>query len=260
MFENHNGRFLLFSGLCTIVVFLLVWLLISVVAPRLNRLVIGKLDDLSSDRIRDGVRRMGFTARQTHRMFDNSSDAQNDGNYYSLEPVGTDAFDDTIVNGPLVPSPCSKQDRVCLRDEDCALLCRGAATETFYCSPTDLVCRPNPVIDGGGGIDPPDSQPDVNCKTDKGEYALLEGYNELGIAQWTCVQLYPGWSNPGVDYCENGQVNIDTRFRPPSYKDCVCPEGTQRVVYARSQLGQQVFGLPHCVTQPHLYRADYLFL
>lgn len=105
------------------------------------------------------------------------------------------------------------------------------------------VCVQSAVDPGKPGSDGSSA---AHCDTKNGEYGLLVGYNELGIAQWECIQLYPSWQRKDI-YCENGKVDIDVRAREPSYRDCICRSGDVRLVYRRSVLGQTVYGLPHCV-------------
>lgn len=143
--------------------------------------------------------------------------------------------------GPLVPVNCNTTRRLCLRSENCRLFCKDSAVVAFECEQGVCVERAHDDVVDGAKV-----EMSSNCDTKNGEFGLLVGYSELGVAQWECVQLYPGWENRSR-YCENGTVELDTRVRTPSYKDCVCPADTQRMVYERSVLGQTVYGLPHCV-------------
>lgn len=164
--------------------------------------------------------------------------------------------------GPLAPVDCDNKQRVCIDDSNCSLLCIGAAEKTFVCDPYTSTCS----SDTWRGIEEDSVKGDGNdkngagaspeCNTKIGEYALLQGYNELGVAQWNCVQLYPTW-NDTSRYCEGGKVDIDARVRAPSYLDCTCPSGTTRMVYSKSTLGNVVYGLPHCVTNTAIYSSDY---
>lgn len=38
--------------------------------------------------------------------------------------------------------------------------------------------------------DKEDSEVKTNCDVSGGEYALLVGYSNLGVALWKCVQMY----------------------------------------------------------------------
>jgi len=162
------------------------------------------------------------------------------------------------VFGPLIPVDCDALSTVCLSDSHCKLLCRNASIKHYQCDEKRHVCvnlsLPGMTSIAGNSHDDISSE---NCNTRIGEYALLQGYNEIGVAQWRCVRLYPGW-NDYSRYCEGGKVELDARRRPPSYRDCRCPDGTMRMVYRRSMIGQEVHGLPHCVTFPHLYDLDYI--
>lgn len=200
-----------------------------------------------------------FTQRETDRLFDAS---------YALTTLtgsahgkaNTDSYAYDSLNGALVPVNCSRKRRLCIADSDCRYLCENGNT-AYECDQRTMSCGEKAVniIEEDG-----DNTAGVakRCDTKRGEYALLQGYNELGVAQWNCVQLYPGWQGPGVRYCEGGQVDMDVRVRVPSYLDCTCPADTTRIVYARSQLGQQIYGLPHCVKHSQLYNLgeDYLAL
>jgi hypothetical protein len=142
--------------------------------------------------------------------------------------------------GPLVPVDCQKVNRYCLKPENCKLFCKDAAVVPFDC--TNGVCVQKAV----DTTKPTGSDQQSPCDTKNGEYGLLVGYNDLGIAQWECIQLYPAWQDR-KSYCQNGRLDLDVRAREPSYRDCTCSEGTTRMVYKKSVLGQTVFGLPYCV-------------
>lgn len=170
--------------------------------------------------------------------------------------------------GPLTAVDCDNRQRVCIDDSNCSLLCVGAAEKTFVCDPYTSTCSSDTWKgieeqsgggggSGGGGANGAGASPECNTKI--GEYALLQGYNELGVAQWNCVQLYPTW-NDTSRYCEGGKVDIDARVRAPSYLDCTCPSGTKRMVYAKSTLGNVVYGLPHCVQNTAIYSSDYVIV
>lgn len=241
------------------VVLLLVstWSIIYVFFPTLK-----KYNELASiQQKEETVERFGLTLDQANKLFDKNTDTDSKEQKY-IPSVQTDSFDGLSLEGPLVPLDCEKTVRVCLTDADCTILCKPKnGIFDVKCHASDLVCRTNAIDTSDTSSSLPPDQPEPNCKTDKGEYALLQGYNELGIAQWNCVQLYPGWMDYNR-YCENGTINIDTRKRAPSYLDCTCSENNLRVVYAKSLLGQEVFGLPHCVDKnvKHLYESDYLFV
>lgn len=220
-------------------------------------------DNASAKRRSEATQRHGLTLSQAKSLFDRDSDADRRDEHRYVATVQTDAYDGLSLDGPLVPLDCEKNVRICLTDADCAILCkRKSGIQEMTCDSTDMVCRLTVKDLTDQDTELPPDQPEPNCKTDKGEYALLQGYNELGIAQWNCVQLYPGWMDQKRSFCEGGVMNIDTRKRAPSYLDCTCPENKVRMVYGKSQLGQEVFGLPHCVFNDvkHLYQADYLFM
>lgn len=142
--------------------------------------------------------------------------------------------------GPVVPVNCNTTKRICVTSDNCKLFCKDAAIVDFDCEQGVCVER---ALDATRPIQDDDESP---CDKKNGEYGLLVGYNELGLATWECVQLYPGWQDRST-YCEGGTVDIDTTVRAPSYADCLCPTGTTRIVYKRSVLGQVAYGLPHCV-------------
>lgn len=154
--------------------------------------------------------------------------------------------------GPIVPVNCSKINRYCLKAENCTLFCKDASVVKFDC--VDGVCVSKPL----DADKPTGDDTNSNCDTKNGEYGLLVGYNEIGVAQWECVQLYPAWRDT-TKYCEGGRVDIDVRVREPSYRDCLCPEDSVRIVYRKSVLGQTVYGLPHCVPRNMLkfYELSY---
>lgn len=146
--------------------------------------------------------------------------------------------------GPVVPVNCNTTKRLCVTADNCKLFCKDAAVVPFDCDQGVCVER---ALDASRPADTDDESP---CDKKNGEYGLLVGYNELGVATWECVQLYPGWQDRSK-YCEGGTVDLDTRVRAPSYADCMCPSGTTRIVYKRSVLGQVTYGLPHCIPNAH---------
>lgn len=172
-------------------------------------------------------------------------------NIHSLENIANRSTNEDAVDrrrdftgqltGPLYPVDCNRFQRYCLKSDNCNLLCKDAAVTSFTCSKG--IC----VEESSSNSNNPPSV-DSNCDTKNGEYGLLIGYNELGVALWQCVQLYPAFADR-KRYCENGVLNIDARVREPSYRDCICPAGNLRIVYRESVLGQVVNGLPHCVTK-----------
>lgn len=147
----------------------------------------------------------------------------------------------TSILGPIEPVNCGNFRSLCLFKENCNLFCKDAYIAEFDCNKGVCVERPLDLNKPGA------ADQSSNCNTKNGEYGLLIGYNDLGFAQWQCVQLYPNWQNR-EKYCEGGTINIDARVREPSYRDCLCPENTTRMVYKKSLLGQTVYGLPHCVS------------
>lgn len=155
--------------------------------------------------------------------------------------------------GPLTPVDCNAFTRYCLVSANCKILCKDAAVVEFDCKEARCLER-----EPGGGNDGGGSSGEGKCDAKNGEYAVLVGYSELGVAQWQCVQMYPAWQVKSR-YCEKGTLDIDARKREPSYRDCTCPLGTYRVVYKRTVLGQSVYGLPHCVPTElyKFYSLDY---
>lgn len=250
-----NGRFAAFGLFAALVVAFVCWLSLSKITPALDRRWTAALDEM--DGKGNALRRRGLTVRQARLLFDR--DAQPPPTD-STDSAVADRYDSNSPTGPLIPVDCKHVARPCLLDRDCKFLCRNSAQVTHVCDQKTSLCHEPPVDiaadDQGGG----DDKPTVQCKTAEGEYALLQGYNELGLAEWACVQLFPGWDGGGKRYCEGGVVRLDVRQRNPSYKDCTCPPDTSRIVYARSQLGQQVYGLPHCVKNPKLYNIGLDFL
>lgn len=202
-----------------------------------------------------------LTSRETSRLFDASYGlATLTGSAHGKSHTDSFAYDS--LNGALVPVNCSRRRRLCLADSDCRFLCENGNT-AYECDQRTMTCGERAVnIIEEDGDNAAGGNAAKRCDTKRGEYALLQGYNELGVALWNCIQLYPGWQGPGVRYCEGGQVDMDVRIRVPSYMDCTCPADTTRIVYARSQLGQQIYGLPHCVKHSQLYNLgeDYLAL
>lgn len=270
-----NGKFLLFAVFSVAVITFVYWLTFVQVIPRLDDEWRARLNLTTNGESGDSVKRYGLTGFQARRLFDSNARGITVANIGApLPTVQNDQFDGTSLEGPLVPLDCRHIPRPCLLERDCTFLCSNSASVSYECDRKSLLCVERAVgitTDAGnsGNNDDKDTSDrdsvdpsSVKCNTKAGEYALLEGYNELGVAQWNCIQLYPGWEGGGKRYCENGIVNIDARVRVPSYADCTCPSGTTRIVYARSQLGQQIYGLPHCVKQPHLYNigTDYLKL
>lgn len=146
--------------------------------------------------------------------------------------------------GPLAPVDCATTQAICVTASNCNLLCKNAALVSFDC--VNGACVEKAVSNVSPSSSSSSSDDQANCNTRIGEYGLLVGYNELGVAQWECVQLYPRWQNLAT-YCEGGTVSLDARVREPSYRDCSCAVGHTRMVYRRSVLGQTAHGLPHCV-------------
>lgn len=146
--------------------------------------------------------------------------------------------------GPLTPVDCNTQERLCVQPENCRLFCKDASVMPFDC--VNGRCVESVQTNDATTNTAAGAGNESNCDTKNGEFGLLVGYNDIGVAQWECVQLYPGWEERGR-YCENGEVTLDTRVRTPSYTDCQCPAETIRMVYEKSVLGQTVYGLPHCV-------------
>lgn len=173
-------------------------------------------------------------------------------NCFSYTADATSDIDQTVnrrreaesdILGPIVPVDCSRTQRYCLDRDNCRLFCKDASVIEFDCLNGICVQRavdkekPTHNSSDGGS----------KCDTKNGEYGLLVGYNEIGVAMWECVQLYPAWQNRS-SYCENGTIDLDVRKREPSYRDCTCRSSDVRIVYRYSILGQSVNGLPHCVS------------
>lgn len=205
------------------------------------------------------------------RMFDSRTGTTRNVNASSVRiRTRDDDPSSSNIEGPLIPVDCRARIRNCLRNEDCLILCeRNNTTMSYECDQKSLICLENGLSitnadngnddDSGKNSDDNNNndQPPIVCRNDLGEYALLQGYNNLGVAEWNCVQIFPSWSEPGKRYCEGGIMHLDTRKGLPSYKQCDCPADTTRIVYKRS-IGQTVFstGLPHCVKNPKLFEID----
>lgn len=242
----------------------IVYYVLSVhVIPYSNGLIVKRLNDAL---IRDKITRYGMSDKQIKRMFDASTGA--------MRNVSTSGHRSTVRNNtnqtiedPLITVDCRTKNRSCLRDQDCNVLCsRNATTLPYECDQKLLVCRETGInINDPNGNDDDDDDNENNnsngtpikCNNEMGEYALLQGYNNLGVAEWNCVQLFPSWRDPGKRYCEGGVMHLDTRKSLPSYKQCECPNDTKRIVYKRS-IGQTIFttGLPHCVKNSKLFEVD----
>lgn len=233
------------------------------VIPFTNRLVADRLNDaLKGDKRYDGM-----SDKQIERMFDSSSTSAT--RYYDIEDarrsVRTEDQANPFVESPFTVADCRSKNRSCLSDGDCDVLCRREANTLKYrCDQKLLVCVETGVVindDSNVVVDDDDNdkknQPPIKCKNELGEYALLQGYNNLGVAEWNCVQLFPSWTEPGKRYCEGGTMRLDTRKGMPSYKQCECPSDTKRIVYRRS-IGQTIFatGLPHCVKNSKLFETN----
>lgn len=238
----------------------------AVLLPAATQTLTNRLDDESKS-----FRRHGLSRTQAGRMFDPvygraQSDTVTETPGRADATAVSDSYASTALDGVLVPLSCSQVRRPCLTDRDCSTLCRGPIE--YRCDDRQLVCSEPRVVGADGTIvdeatdDGTDdaAKPAVKCRTDAGEYAVLQGYTDQGTASWNCVQLFPGWEGGGTRYCEGGTVDMDTRKRLPSYKDCRCPDNTTRIVYAISRLGQQVYGLPHCVKDPKLFNIGQDFL
>lgn len=192
----------------------------------------------------------------TH-MRDDSSNIGNSEGTPITQKVERRRETQRFLSGPLKPTDCMVARVACLKADNCTLLCKNASVLDFDC--VKGVCMEKPI--GIGGIDAGgnnSSNDQSNCDLKNGEIGLLVGYNEIGTAQWECVQLYPGWEKRNT-YCEGGIVDIDARVRTPSYRDCMCPGGTTRMTYRRSTLGQTVYGRPHCIRNAvaKFYEIDY---
>lgn len=162
------------------------------------------------------------------------------------------------LDGPFMPADCQQTKKICLNDDQCKILCKDSIFNKYICDNDTLMCvvkNTTETVNETGDISIPEN---VNCNTKRGEFAVIQGYNELGTAQWNCIQLYPGWQNT-KKFCENGTFEMDARIRAPSYKDCLCRSGDIRIVYKISKLGQQIFGLPHCIDKRNwkFYQLDY---
>lgn len=208
-----------------------------------------------------------FNNVKLRRLFDpaygNSRDTTNE------DKVSRDRDRATNMNllGPLLPNDCDANRVVCLNNDNCKLLCKNSSVINYTCNERNI-CQDRSVIaeesndnDGGKGsgigISDNDETGARNCDAKNGEFALLQGYNEIGLAQWNCVNIYPGWQDK-TKYCEKGIIDIDARVREPSYADCKCPRGTTRMIYRKSMIGQTVYGLPHCVENPKFFEFDYV--
>lgn len=254
-------RFVLYTLFSLLVIGAAYFVTFTLLLPRLE--LIDEYDTGAAS-VNKNIRRNGLSVSQARRMFDPGYDRTQavGGTPGTVDVTAkSDSYADTSLDGVLVPLACSQVRRPCLTDRDCATLCRGNVV--YSCDSSSNVCSEPRVIGVDGTIDENENEPPtpIKCRTDKGEYAVLQGFTDLGTANWNCVQLFPGWNDgPGTKFCENGVVDIDTRLRTPSYRDCQCPAGTTRIVYAISRLGQQVYGLPHCVKDPKFYNVGVDFL
>lgn len=256
----NDYAFWLFTVFAIIIVCGVCYVVVTLLLPYTNRAWKTKLTDHQR-------KRYELTNNELALLFGNNDERSE---HLLSSTVRSDDYNSASINGPLIPLPCSQIARPCLTDRDCSIVCNGSGIE-YYCDKKSLVCSEGVLPigndddnkgDGNDNNDDNGKDIPIKCDTKNGEYALLQGYTEIGVAQWKCIQLYPGWEGGGKSYCEEGTVNLDTRIRTPSYKDCTCPSNTTRIVYMRSTLGQQVYGLPHCVKQPKLYNlgVDYLAL
>lgn len=238
------------------------------VIPYTNQLISEQLSDSLK---RDKLTRYGMSDRQIKRMFDTSTSAMRSVNV-SGQRTNVRSQTDQSIEGPLLTVDCRSTNRSCLRNQDCNILChRDETTLPFECDSKLLLCREKGVDinnnnDDNNGDDDGDNndknkdtehKPPIKCNNEAGEYALLQGYNNLGIAEWNCVQLFPSWTEPGKRYCEGGTMRLDITQSLPSYKQCECPNDTKRIVYRRS-IGQTIFttGLPHCVKNSKLFESN----
>lgn len=216
------------------------------------------------------ARTRDFNRVKLKRLFDSSYDeaggATSSNNDEKISRDRDKSFNKNLL-GPLVPRDCDINHTICLSSNNCKLLCRNAAIINYTCNEQNI-CEDRSIvaedINGGGGnggsgvgISDSDETGARDCDTKNGEFALLQGYNEIGLAQWNCVNIYPGWQDKSK-YCENGTIDIDARVREPSYADCKCPSGTTRMVYRRSLVGQSVYGLPHCIKNKKFFEFDYI--
>lgn len=207
------------------------------------------------DDVRQRLVEQVFSAN-AHLRDENSDIGDNEGTSIT-QKVERRRETQRFLTGQLKPTDCIHTQVACLKAENCTLLCKNASVLDFDC--VKGMCTEKPIGVGGGDSDRNDISNDPsNCDLKNGEIGLLVGYNEIGTAQWECVQLYPGWEKRST-YCEGGTVDIDARVRTPSYRDCMCPGGTTRMTYRRSTLGQTVYGLPHCIHDAvvKFYEIDY---
>lgn len=238
-----------FVGLVLLITLIIVvYVMLPALKPRWKKCNDEDVDDVLREE-------QALSEEQKKRLFDaDFVDDDNETNKNALPDAGL-----------LVPVNCDYKPTICLNDSNCALLCQNASVKHYQCDMQKHVCVDHGLpmdIKGSDGYfynGEKDSISSENCNTRLGEYALLQGYNEIGIAVWNCVGLYPGW-NDYSRYCEGGIVELDMRHRLPSYRDCTCPQGTTRMVYRQSMLGQEMNGLPHCVKFPHLYELDYVIV
>lgn len=255
-------HFVLFAVISISFAVLVCYAVNGYILPHANRLIAERLGATLDERLHS------LGDAQMKRMFDSRTGATRNVNASNVRiRTRDDDLNNSNIEGPLIPADCRASVRSCLRNEDCLVLCqRNATTLSYNCDQKTLLCRENGLTidnssssDDGSGNNNNDDDNDtpINCRNDLGEYALLQGYNNLGVAEWNCVQIFPSWSEPGKRYCEGGVMHLDTRKGLPSYKQCDCPSGTTRIVYKRS-IGQTVFdtGLPHCVKNPKLFEVD----
>lgn len=137
---------------------------------------------------------------------------------------------------------CSVTVRYCAFDTDCDALCKDFRNIRFHCEENKCVARP---IVRDNNDDSSDKNIDViNCNLEAGEYALLVGYTNLGVAKWKCVQMYKKFLQRDK-FCEGGTFLFNALIKSPSYRDCLCPSDAIRAVYNVSSLYDDA--LPHCI-------------
>lgn len=143
---------------------------------------------------------------------------------------------------------CSEVLRFCTSDAECSVMCRTYETVSNHCQALTHTCQPmitrvrTPPSSPGG--DDGDRANDETCDLKAGEYAMLVGYTNIGAAIWQCVQMYKHFQG---SFCEHGTFRMDARLREPSYRDCECPAGTQRMI--KRLADQYDTQLPHCIAQ-----------
>lgn len=110
-----------------------------------------------------------------------------------------------------------------------------------------------------------DPNEEIFCNQNHGIYKAIESINELNVAKWSCVSMYPElWSdedkkNPGA--CQGGTLNTNVygiKGHAPELTDCKCPDGSTLSYFSGKQISAANAQIPVCLPSDrlHLY-TDY---